>query len=111
MFCHVRVFMGGENVFTIAKPLQSPQHPPSTMCYYVSAPDFLMRNECLVDLHKVTDIDLPKLASVEEMKAAAANFDMVKRLEEILMVWHSQIDQVCPSVRPSVRLSVCLVYH
>ncbi|XP_075877996.1 dynein axonemal heavy chain 8-like [Nelusetta ayraudi] len=56
--------------------------------------DFLMRNECLVDLHKVTDIDLPKLASIEEMKAAAANFDMVKRLEEILMVWHSQIDQV-----------------
>lgn len=54
-----------------------------------------MRNECLVDLMKVTDIDLFKLASLEEMKAAAANFDMVKRLEEILMEWHSQIDQVC----------------
>lgn len=63
--------------------------------FYVGAPDFLMRNECLVDLMKVTDIDLSKLASLEEMKAAAANFDMVKRLEEILMEWHSQIDQVC----------------
>lgn len=68
------------------------------MYHYVCAPDFLMRNECLVDLHKVTDIDLPRLASLEETKAAAANFDMVKRLEEILMVWHSQIDQVCLSV-------------
>lgn len=65
------------------------------MCFYVHAPDFLMRNECLVDLMKVTDIDLSKLASLEEMKAAAANFDTVKRLEEILMEWHSQIDQVC----------------
>lgn len=90
----------------IAKILLLPQLPLSTMYYYVSAPDFLMRNECLVDLHKVTDIDLPKLVSLEEMKAAAANFDMVKRLEEILMVWHSQIDQVCPSVRPSVCLSL-----
>lgn len=57
-----------------------------------------MRNECLVDLHKVTEIDLLKLTSLEEMKAAADSFDMVKRLEEILMVWHAQIDQVCPSV-------------
>lgn len=65
------------------------------MCFYVDAPDFMMRNECLVDLMKVTDIDLSKLACLEEMKAAAANFDTVKRLEEILMEWHSQIDQVC----------------
>lgn len=65
------------------------------MCFYVDAPDFLMRNECLVDLMEVADIDLSKLASLEEVKAAAANFDMVKRLEEILMEWHSQIDQVC----------------
>lgn len=53
-----------------------------------------MRNECLVDVQKVTDIDLLKLASLEEMKAAADNYDMVKRLEEILMVWHAQIDKV-----------------
>lgn len=62
-----------------------------------------MRNECIVDLQKVTHIDLLKLASPEEMKAAADNYDMVKRLEEILMVWHAQIDQVC--------LSVGLVHH
>lgn len=67
----------------------------------VSAPEFLMRNECLVDLQQVTDIDLLKLTSLEEMKAAADNYDMVKRLEEILMVWHTQIDQVC--------LPVCLL--
>lgn len=63
-----------------------------------------MRNECLVDLYKVTEIDLLKLASLEEMKAAADNYDMVKRLEEILMVWHAQIDKVCPSV------CVCLLH-
>lgn len=81
-----------------------PQLNPSTMSCYISAPEFFMRNECLVDLYKVTEIDLLKLASIEEVKAAADNYDMVKRLEEILMVWHAQIDKVCPSV------GVCLLH-
>lgn len=41
-----------------------------------------------------SQIDLSKLASLKEMKVAAANFDMVHRLEEILMQWYKQIEQV-----------------
>ncbi len=53
-----------------------------------------MSNECIVHLKKVTDIDFSKLASIEDMKVAAANIDMVHRLEEILMQWCKQIEQV-----------------
>lgn len=53
-----------------------------------------MSNESIVHLYKVTDIDFSKLVSVEDMKVAAANFDMVHRLEEILMQWYKQIEKV-----------------
>lgn len=53
-----------------------------------------MSNESIVHLNRVTDIDFSKLVSLEEMKVAATNFDMVHRLEEILMQWYKQIEQV-----------------
>ncbi|KAI9544461.1 hypothetical protein NQZ68_001334 [Dissostichus eleginoides] len=56
--------------------------------------DIQMSNESIVHLNKVTDIDFSKLVSVEDMKVAAANFDMVHRLEEILMQWYKQIEKV-----------------
>ncbi|XP_044223058.1 dynein axonemal heavy chain 8-like [Thunnus albacares] len=59
-----------------------------------SLDDIQMSNESIVHLYKVTDIDFTKLVSLEEMKVAAANFDMVHRLEEILMQWYKQIEQV-----------------
>lgn len=65
--------------------------------YFVShicTTDIQMSNESIVHLYKVTDIDFTKLASLEDMKVAAANFDMVHRLEEILMHWYKQIEQV-----------------
>lgn len=43
----------------------------------------------------VTDIDFSELACLSDMKAAAANPEMVKRLEEILSEWCKQIEQVC----------------
>lgn len=54
-----------------------------------------MSNESIVHLHRVTDIDFSKLISLEEIKVVASNFDMVHRLEEILMQWYKQIEQVC----------------
>eukprot|EP00064_Thunnus_orientalis_P004446 superscaffoldBa00000405_g4458 len=60
-----------------------------------SLDDIQMSNESIVHLYKVTDIDFTKLVSLEEMKVAAANFDMVHRLEEILMQWYKQIEQDC----------------
>lgn len=53
-----------------------------------------MSNEGIVHLNSVTDVDFSKLASLEDMKVAAANLDMVHRLEEILMIWYKQIEQV-----------------
>ncbi|KAM7400305.1 hypothetical protein PAMA_004821 [Pampus argenteus] len=59
-----------------------------------SLDDIQMSNDSVVDLYRITDIDFTKLASLEDMKIAAANFDMVHRLEEILMQWYKQIQQV-----------------
>lgn len=53
-----------------------------------------MRNKSIVHLNTVADLDFSKLASLEDMKVAAANIDMVHRLEEILMQWYKQIEQV-----------------
>lgn len=53
-----------------------------------------MNNENVVHLKTVTDIDLSKLSSLDDMKVAAANIDMVRQLEEILMQWYKQIKQV-----------------
>lgn len=60
----------------------------------VCTPDLQMSNVSIVHLKTVTDIDFSKLATLEDMKVAAANFDMVHRLEEILMQWCKQIEQV-----------------
>lgn len=39
-------------------------------------------------------IDFSKLQSFEEVTAAAANSDTVHQLEEVLMIWYKQIEQV-----------------
>lgn len=57
--------------------------------------DLQMSNESIVHLKTVTDIDLSKLGSLKDMKIVAANCDMVHQLEEILMQWYKQIEQVC----------------
>lgn len=57
--------------------------------------DLQLRSESAVQMTTVTDINFSKLASLDDMKAAAANPEMVKRLEEILSQWCKQIEQVC----------------
>lgn len=59
-----------------------------------SLEDIQMRNETIVHLHTVTDIDFSKLACLEDMKVAAADFEMVQQLEETLKQWCKQIEQV-----------------
>ncbi|XP_037644332.1 dynein heavy chain 8, axonemal-like isoform X1 [Sebastes umbrosus] len=59
-----------------------------------SLDDLQMRNKSIVHLNTVADLDFSKLASLKDMKVAAANIDMVHRLEEILMQWYKQIEQV-----------------
>ncbi|XP_031820772.1 dynein heavy chain 8, axonemal isoform X3 [Sarcophilus harrisii] len=50
--------------------------------------------EGTVELKKIDTIDLTKLYSFEEVSVAAANVEMVHQLEEVLMIWHKQIEQV-----------------
>ncbi|CAJ1072667.1 dynein axonemal heavy chain 8-like isoform X3 [Xyrichtys novacula] len=64
--------------------------------------DIQRRNESIVRLKTVTDIDFSKLSTLEDMKEAAADSDLVKKLEEILMQLQKQIEQVlieCDTVR------------
>ncbi len=67
------------------------------MMYYVflvCTSDLQISSDCVVHLHTVTDIDFSKLASLKDMKVAAANSIMVHRMEEILTQWCKQIEQV-----------------
>ncbi|XP_062857915.1 dynein axonemal heavy chain 8-like [Trichomycterus rosablanca] len=50
--------------------------------------------EGTVKLTKASEIDFSRLVTFENIKAAAEDADMVRRLEEILMGWHKQIEQV-----------------
>ncbi|TFK09311.1 guanine nucleotide-binding protein G(I)/G(S)/G(O) subunit gamma-4 [Platysternon megacephalum] len=50
--------------------------------------------EGTVELKKMYHIDFSKLQSFEEVTAAAANSDTVHQLEEVLMIWYKQIEQV-----------------
>ncbi|XP_068458453.1 dynein axonemal heavy chain 8-like [Clinocottus analis] len=59
-----------------------------------SLDDIQKENESIVHLNTVTDINLSTLASLDDMKIAAADFDMVHRLEEVLMQWYKQIEKV-----------------
>ncbi|KAK5607192.1 Dynein heavy chain 8, axonemal [Crenichthys baileyi] len=58
------------------------------------AKDLQVRNDSVVHLSTVSDVDFSKLTCVDEMKAAAANTAMVQRLEEILGQWCKEIEQV-----------------
>ncbi|KAH0622614.1 hypothetical protein JD844_025060 [Phrynosoma platyrhinos] len=50
--------------------------------------------EGTVQLKQIDHIDLSKLQSFEEVAAAAANPDTVHQLEDVLMIWYKQIEQV-----------------
>ncbi|NXF53111.1 DYH8 protein, partial [Oceanites oceanicus] len=50
--------------------------------------------EGTVELKKIDYINFSKLQSFEKVTAAADNPDMVHQLEEVLMIWYRQIEQV-----------------
>ncbi|XP_077760288.1 dynein axonemal heavy chain 8 isoform X1 [Canis aureus] len=50
--------------------------------------------EGTVKLKKVDNIDFSKLHTFEEVTAAASNSETVRQLEEVLMTWYKQIEQV-----------------
>ncbi|XP_040553568.1 dynein axonemal heavy chain 8 isoform X1 [Gallus gallus] len=50
--------------------------------------------EGTVKLKKIDHINFSKLQSFEEVTAAADNPDMIHHLEEVLMIWHKQIERV-----------------
>ncbi|XP_028903091.1 dynein heavy chain 8, axonemal isoform X1 [Ornithorhynchus anatinus] len=50
--------------------------------------------EGTVELKKIDHVDLSKFQSFEEVTAAATNPDTVRQLEEVLMIWYKQIEQV-----------------
>ncbi|XP_016518823.1 dynein heavy chain 8, axonemal [Poecilia formosa] len=59
-----------------------------------SLDDLQIRNTSVVHLSKPSDVDFSKLTCLEEMKAAASDFEEVQRLEEILRRWCKEIEQV-----------------
>ncbi|VFV17973.1 dynein heavy chain axonemal [Lynx pardinus] len=50
--------------------------------------------EGTVKLKKVDNVDFSKLHTFEEVTAAASNSEMVRQLEDVLMTWYRQIEQV-----------------
>ncbi|XP_077876201.1 dynein axonemal heavy chain 8 isoform X2 [Ictidomys tridecemlineatus] len=50
--------------------------------------------EGTVMLKKIDNIDFSKLHTFEEVTAAASNSETVRQLEEVLMIWYKQIEQV-----------------
>ncbi|OXB76615.1 UNVERIFIED_CONTAM: hypothetical protein H355_014506 [Colinus virginianus] len=50
--------------------------------------------EGTVELKKIDHINFSELQSFEEVRAAASNPDMIHQLEEVLMIWHKQIERV-----------------
>ncbi|NXW53015.1 DYH8 protein, partial [Eurystomus gularis] len=50
--------------------------------------------EGIVELKNIDYINFSKLQSFKEVTAAANNPDMVRQLEEVLMIWYRQIEQV-----------------
>ncbi|XP_041950591.1 dynein heavy chain 8, axonemal-like [Alosa sapidissima] len=71
------------------------QNFKDTISRYVSFLDGIQVSiEGAVHLKEATHIDFSKLISFEAIKATAADMDMVYQLEEVLMMWYKEIEQV-----------------
>lgn len=53
-----------------------------------------MSIEGTVELRKIDYIDFSKLQSFEDVTVAAANPETIHQLEDVLMIWYKQIEQV-----------------
>lgn len=45
-------------------------------------------------LKKIDNIDFSKLHAFEDVTVAASNSETVRQLEDVLMIWYKQIEQV-----------------
>lgn len=65
-------------------------------CCFVfpSSPGAIISIEGTVELKEIDYINFSKLQYFENIAAAAENPDMVHQLEEVLMIWYRQIEQV-----------------
>lgn len=50
--------------------------------------------EGTVKLKKIDNVDFSKLQTFEDVTAAANNSETVRQLEDVLMIWYKQIEQV-----------------
>lgn len=50
--------------------------------------------EGTVKLKKIDNVDFSKLHTFEEVTVAASNSETVRQLEDVLMIWYKQIEQV-----------------
>lgn len=50
--------------------------------------------EGTVKLKKIDNVDFSKLHTFEEVTLAASNSETVRQLEDVLMIWYKQIEQV-----------------
>lgn len=50
--------------------------------------------EGTVKLKKIDSVDFSKLHTFEDVTLAASNSETVRQLEDVLMIWYKQIEQV-----------------
>ena len=50
--------------------------------------------EGTVKLKKIDNVDFSKLHTFEDVTLAASNSETVRQLEDVLMVWYKQLEQV-----------------
>lgn len=50
--------------------------------------------EGTVKLKKIDNVDFSKLHTFEDVTLAASNSETVRQLEDVLMIWYKQIEQV-----------------
>ncbi|OXB65796.1 hypothetical protein ASZ78_008863, partial [Callipepla squamata] len=62
--------------------------------YLSSLEGAIVSIEGTVELEKIDHINFSELQSFEEVRAAASSPDMIHQLEEVLMIWHKQIERV-----------------
>ncbi|XP_010219892.1 PREDICTED: dynein heavy chain 8, axonemal [Tinamus guttatus] len=80
---------------TQAKETKDKQNFVETINRYLSFLEGARKSiEGTVELKTIDHIDFSKLQSFEEVTAAADNPDMIRQLEEVLMIWYRQIERV-----------------
>ena len=62
--------------------------------YGVNEAIFIQNLYWLLQKNKIDNVDFSKLHTFEEVTVAASNSETVRQLEDVLMIWYKQIEQV-----------------